>query len=163
MQSQTILKGETTEFPFVLLDSKTKLGKPGVDPATIKIELSKAIGSLAAVANPAIRDARLGLYFWAPKPADTDTVGNLVYFVTAPGCDDWRDMYTVAETPPPVAVAEVGVTLAEIMAAVRHDLSTEIGRLAALYPQLAAIVGEPVSAVLVDTEMLVEKEAGVTG
>jgi hypothetical protein len=143
VQTQTILKGETTEFPFVLLDSKTKLGKPGVALASIAIAISKAAGPLVPVVAPAITDAKMGLYYWAPTEADLDTIGDLVYFATAPGCDDWRDMYTVTETPPPVVPPEVAATMAEIMAAVRHDLSTEIGRLAALYPQLVAIVGEP--------------------
>ena len=62
MQSQTLFSGQITELPFVLLDSKTKLGKAGIDLATIEIVVSKAGGSLAPVVAPAIRDAGMGLY-----------------------------------------------------------------------------------------------------
>ena len=135
MQSQMITQGSTTELPFVLLDSKTKLGKAGIDPATIKIDLAKAGQPLQPVAAPAIRDARLGLYYWTPTPEHTDTLGVLVYFANAPGTDDWRDFVEIH--------GETGdgtpVTLIQLTEAVRHDLRTEIGRLAAMAEQVTAI------------------------
>jgi hypothetical protein len=147
VQTQTILKGETTEFPFVLLDSKTKLGKAEVLPATIIILVSKAGGPLVPVTNPVISGRGLGLYYWTPKPADTDTVGNLVYFATVAGCDDWRDMYTVTEAPPPVAVAEVAATLEQILAGLSHAQDSEMGRIAGQNRQLAGVAsGEPQAA-----------------
>jgi hypothetical protein len=94
MQGQTITLHSTEEIPFVLVDSKTKLGKD-VAVETIKIVVSKSGGALQPVANPVISGRGVGLYYWKVAPTHTDTLGSLVYFCSAAGCEDWRDFIDV--------------------------------------------------------------------
>lgn len=141
-----ITNGSTPALMFTLLDEVTKKPKANIAPETISIFLSKNAGPLSAIAAPSLTVRDKAVYFWTPKPGDTSTDNAFVWKATAPGCDDWLSEELVVTAPPPVAVGEAGVTEAQIMAAVRHDKATEIGRITGQTSQLVEVAsGEGVA------------------
>lgn len=141
-----ITNSTTPNLAFVLLDKTTKEGKPNIAPADITIKLSKDGGPLTILTTPAITLRDDATYFWKPKPEDTGTDGSFFWHAIAAGCERWRSEELVVTPPPAAELVEAAATLAEIMAGLRQDQTTQIGRIAGQNLQLADVASEDVQA-----------------